>query len=140
MTVVVDTNVLPGMFATGHGYRPIADAWFDGIFVWAVSTEILLEYEEVLVQLKGHAMARRILALIERVGALQGNLHRVSPSFSFRTIPTDLNDDKFADCAIIADADHIITSDKHFSRLVGSGYKPQPIALEKFITRFLTPA
>lgn len=84
MTVVIDTNVLPGMFTTGHGYRPIAEAWFNGAFSWAVSTDILLEYEEVLVHMKGEAMSRRILALIEKIGAVHDNLRRISPSFFFR--------------------------------------------------------
>jgi len=138
MTVVIDTNVLPGMFTAGHCYRPIAEAWLNGIFSWAVSTDILLEYEEVLVNLKGLPTSRKILALIEMVGAVQGNLQHVSPSYNFRAIPTDRDDDKFADCAITSDADHIITGDKHFGQLIGSGYKPQPLTPEEFIARFLT--
>ena len=97
MTVVIDTNVLPGMFTTGHALRPIAVAWFFGRFSWAISTDILLEYEEVLGDMKGPAMCGRILALIENVGAARGNLRRISPSFFFRTISADRDDDKFAD-------------------------------------------
>lgn len=63
----------------------------------------------------------------------------MSPSFFFRTISADRGDDKFADCAIAADADYIITNDKHFAPLIGSGYKPQPITPEEFIVRFLVP-
>jgi uncharacterized protein len=121
----------------GHDYRPIAEAWFNGGFSWAVSTDILFEYEEVLAVLKGPAMARRILTLIEKVGELQGNLPRISPSYFFLTIPADRDDDKFADCAIAAATDHLITSDKHFASLIGSGYRPQPITPEDFIARFL---
>lgn len=138
MTVVIDTNVVPGMFTAGHEYRPIAEAWFNRGFSWAVSTDILFEYEEVLAALKGVAMAHRILALIERVGAEQGNLQRVSPSYFFLTIPADRDDDKFADCAITAAADHLVTNDKHFAPLTGSGYRPQPITPEDFIARFLS--
>ncbi len=138
MTVVIDTNVLPGMFTLGHDYRPIAEAWFCGVFSWAVSTDILLEYEEVLGRLKGDVITHRLLALIESVGALQGNLHYVSPSFFFRTISADRDDDKFADCAISADAELVITNDKHFSQLNQSGYKPQPITPEEFVDKILT--
>jgi predicted nucleic acid-binding protein len=42
--------------------------------------------------------------------------------------------------AIAASADYLITSDKHFNVLIGSGYKPQPVTPEEFITRFLTTA
>ncbi len=138
MTVVVDTNVLPGMFTTGHSYRPITLEWLAGRFVWALSADILLEYEEVLNLMKGPAMTRRILGLIESVGAARANLVHVSPSFFFRTIAADRDDDKFADCAIAAHADYIITSDKHFAPLIGSGFKPQPITPEDFINQFLT--
>ena len=62
----------------------------------------------------------------------------MSPSFFFRTISADRDDDKFADCAIAANADYIITSDKHFAPLIGSGYKPQSITPEEFISRHLT--
>ena len=45
MIVVIDTNVVLGMFTAGHRTRPIFSAWFDGRLRWALSTEILLEYE-----------------------------------------------------------------------------------------------
>jgi predicted nucleic acid-binding protein len=62
---------------------------------------------------------------------------QISPSFFFRTISADRDDDKFADCAITANADYIVTSDSHFRVLAGSGYRPQPITPELFIERFL---
>ena len=34
-------------------------------------------------------------------------------------------------------ASYIITSDKHFAALIGSGFKPQPITPEEFIARHL---
>ncbi|MEO5913852.1 MAG: hypothetical protein ABIS50_06440 [Luteolibacter sp.] len=52
----------------------------------------------------------------------------------------DRDDDKFADCAITADADFIVTSDSHFRVLNGSGYRPQPITPEAFIDRYLSEA
>ena len=55
----------------------------------------------------------------------------------FHTITGDPDDDAFADCAIAAEADYLITSDHHFAPLKGSGYKPQPITPEEFIRRFL---
>lgn len=60
-------------------------------------------------------------------------------SFRFRLIAADA-DNKFADCAIAAEADFIITEDRHFDALFGSGYKPQPISPGEFIRRFLREA
>lgn len=47
-------------------------------------------------------------------------------------------DDAFVDCAIVAEADLIITEDRHFETLRGSGYKPQPITPSEFIQRHLS--
>ena len=51
----------------------------------------------------------------------------------FNLITADPDDNKFADCAIAAEADFIITADQHFEVMRGSGYKPQPVTPEEFI-------
>ena len=140
MTVVIDTNAVSVMFRAGHPFHAILDEWTVGRFVWAVTTEILLEYEEVLSRLGQPGRARALLGAVEKVAEVRGNLLRVSPSFHFRLIIADPDDDKFADCAIAAEADHVITNDHHFDVLLGSGYKPQPIAPEEFIRRHLAGA
>lgn len=61
----------------------------------------------------------------------------VSPTYRFRLISADPDDDKFAECAIAAEAEWIITEDAHFNAMNGSGHKPQPIAPEDFIRRFV---
>ena len=48
-----------------------------------------------------------------------------------------ITEEKFADCAIAAGADYILTNDHHFDVLIGSGHKAQPIAPEEFIRRHL---
>ena len=46
MIVVIDTNTVLQALAAQNVFRPLMEAWFNGALVWAVSTEILLEYEE----------------------------------------------------------------------------------------------
>ena len=140
MTVVIDTNVMNGMFVTKHPHAIIRQAWYAGRFQWALSTDILQEYEEVLSRLRGAAKAEEILSIVMELGSRFDTVLQISPSFFFRTISADRDDDKFADCAIAANADYIITSDKHFAPLIGSGYKPQPITPDDFIAQHLTPA
>ena len=137
MTVVIDTNVVLGMAAASHPHAAILDVWLAGRLKWAVSTDILTEYDEILGRMKGPAKATQFLDFIQTWGAPQGTLPLISPSFFFRTIAADHDDDKFADCAIAAHADYLITHDKHFAPLIGSGLKPQPITPEDFITRYL---
>lgn len=76
----------------------------------------------------------RFLTLID---LLYGSVRQIGPDYRFHTIIGDPDDDAFADCAITADADFIITSDRHFDALNGSGYKPRPITPEEFIRRHL---
>ena len=106
--------------------------------MWAFSTDILLEYQEVITLRSGSARWRMLERLFDLVAAHRGNILRVSPSYQFRTISADRDDDKFAACAITAQAEWIITEDRHFQPIVGSGYKPQPITPEQFIARFLS--
>ena len=137
MIVVIDTNVLLPMLCTAHPFHEILKAWARGEFVMALTTEMLLEYEEIAKPRIGDRRWQEFLVLLERVAALRGNLLRVSPTFRFHTIPSDPDDNKFADCAIAAHADFVITGDQHFRPLAGAGYKPQPIAPEEFIRRHL---
>lgn len=137
MIVVVDTNVLLQALNQRHPFAVILDAWYAQRFIWAISTDILLEYQEVIIRRSGMARWQALERLLDLAAAYTANLRHVSPSFFFRTISADRDDDKFADCAITVDADFIITSDAHFRPLIGSGYRPQPTTPEEFIKQFL---
>ena len=69
----------------------------------------------------GALPSEEILSIVMELGSRFDTVIEISPSFFFRTISADRDDDKFADCAIAANADYIITSDKHFAPLIGSG-------------------
>ena len=45
------------------------------------------------------------------------NVVRVDAQYRFRLIAIDEDDNKFVDCAIVANADFIVSNDKHFSEL-----------------------
>ncbi len=121
MMVVLDTNVVLWALNQRHPFAVILNEWYAGRFVWALSTDILMEYREVIVRESGAARWRSLERLLDLAAAYRGNVQRVSPSFFFRTISADRDDDKFADCAIAANADFIVTSDTHFQPLIGSG-------------------
>lgn len=135
MIVVVDTNVVLGAFTEGHPHRPLLDAWLDRRLTRAVSTQILLEYEEILARCSGRERAASALRLIE-VMADAGQCRLITPHFRWRLITADPDDEKFADCAIAAEAERIVTEDAHFDALKNSGHKPRPIAPAEFISRF----
>ncbi len=140
MIVVLDTNVVLQALNQRHPFAIILTEWYAERFIWALSTDILMEYQEVIVRQSGSERWRSLARLLDLATTYSANIKHVSPSFFFRTISADRDDDKFADCAITANADFIVTSDAHFRPLIGSGYRPQPVAPEELISRLLPMA
>jgi len=138
MTVCIDTNVVLGMFGRAAPWLRLRQGLLAGEFIWALSNDILFEYEEIAAREISTAHATQIGLFIELARQTRGRIQLVTPDFRFLTIPADADDDKFADCAICAHADYIITFDKHFQPMLGSGYKPQPITPEDFIRLHLS--
>src|SRR5262245_17549320 len=104
MTVCLDTNVLLQAAKPGHEFEPIMLAWLSRRFLWAVSTEILAEYREILVRCSGQQRWERLSRVLDLAEQRGGMLLHVSPSFHFQVIASDMDDNKFSDCAITADA------------------------------------
>lgn len=137
MILCLDTNTVIQALAQLHPFHPILNAWVDGDVTWAVSTPVLLEYQEVLTRLSGPARWRKLALLMDLAELTSGNLPRVTPSFHFHIITADPDDNIFTDCAITAGADFLITEDSHFKPLSTAGYKPQLISPQEFISRFI---
>jgi len=136
MTVVLDTNVIFQGRAFSHPYHCILDACVEGRVKWAVSTTILAEYEEVIRRKERLSSWRDMERLMDLIDLTQGTLIHATPKFRFEVIHTDLDDNPFVDCAITANADYLITDDRHFAPLANAGYKPQPIKPLVFIDRY----
>ncbi len=137
MTVCLDTGVFLQIFGRKQPFRPILRALLDGQITLAVSTEILLEYQEIITRLSGAERWREVAALLELLAQLHGNIRQVGPQFRFNVISTDPDDNKFCDCAIAAEANYVITEDNHFDVLKSAGYKPKPIKPDAFIRQYL---
>jgi len=137
MRVCVDTNLLLQLFGRSHPYGRITDALQHGSLELAVSNEILLEYEETVAHLSGQSRWQTVELFLHGISRLHGTVFYIEPHFHFRLITVDPDDNKFVDCAIAAEADFILTFDRHFDALHGSGYKPKPIGPEEFIAKYL---
>ena len=137
MIFSLDTNVLLQARAKSHAYFPILDSWVAGKFTLAVSTGILLEYEEVIARTSGREHWHKFARLMDYVEITSGALLRVTPHYHFQVINHDPDDNKFTDCAITAAADYIVTEDRHFAPLANAGYHPQPITPVEFILQYL---
>jgi putative PIN family toxin of toxin-antitoxin system len=137
MTACLDTGVFLQIFGRKQPFYPILRALLDGRLILAVSTEILLEYQEVTTRLSGAERWRDMAALLDLLAQLHGNIRHVEPKFRFNLISTDPDDNKFCDCAIAAEANFVVTEDNDFNALKSAGYKPKPISPEEFIRQYL---
>ena len=137
MRVCIDTNALVQLFGRNQAGLPIREALLAGRIELAISNEILLEYQETITLLSGATRWQQVERFLTLLFYLNANVLFIEPHFRFAVITADPDDNKFSDCAIAAQADWIITSDRHFDALNGSGYKPRPITPELFVHQHL---
>ena len=113
MNVVLDTNVLLVSLPPRSPYRPIFEKLLDGLYTLVISNEILTEYEEKIAERYDAQTVRELLELF----VILPNVQHVTPYFRWYLIVSDPDDDKFADAAISANVDYLVTNDKHFNIL-----------------------
>lgn len=94
-------------------YHKIWTDVLDGNIQLCVNTEILNEYEEILSIKTTKEIARNVIETIARLSTT----YYQDTYFHFGLITADTDDNKFVDCAIAADAEYIVTNDKHFEVL-----------------------
>ncbi|WP_254245083.1 putative toxin-antitoxin system toxin component, PIN family [Hymenobacter sp. BRD67] len=85
------------------------DALLDKRFTLCVTTEILLEYGEIIARQMGDQYFYDTMMTLENLA----NLERVTPRFRFNLLH-DPDDNKFVDCAIAANAVCIVSHDRDF--------------------------
>jgi len=90
----------------------------------------------VVTRLSGKPAWLKFARLLDLVDLTSSGLVRVTPSFRFHVIGEDPDDNLFTDCAITANAEYLITEDRHFLPLESAGYFPKPIKPQVFIDRF----
>jgi putative PIN family toxin of toxin-antitoxin system len=108
--VVLDTNVLLAALPHTSKSHVIFLALIEGTYEACLTSDILNEYEEVF-QRKANA---QVAALALDVLEILPNLVLVNKYYFWQLISADPDDNKFVDCAIAANADFIVTDDRHF--------------------------
>ncbi len=106
-------KLLFAILPKGSRYRPIFDAYRQGKFGLAISTEILNEYAEIFSQRMTAEISDNIVSLILK----QPNTLKTEIYYRWLLITADYDDNKFVDTAVSANADYIVTVDKHFNVL-----------------------
>ena len=111
--IVLDTNCLLMSLPKISPYRVLWDSFLKGEIVFCVSNEIIEEYLETQTQKVGAKIANNVIELIIN----RTNVEFVEPTFRFELIKSDVDDNKFVDCAIVAGALCIVSNDAHFKVL-----------------------
>lgn len=132
LRIVLDTNILLVSLPTHSKYHWVFEGLLKEDFDLLVSNEILTEYAEQIIQRYGLAETEAQLDFL----VLLPNVQLINPSFRWHLIHQDPDDNKFVDCAIAANADFIVTHDKHFRVLDAVTFPPiQVITLDQFEQR-----
>lgn len=132
--VVLDTNCLLQSISRRSRYYPVWRSFIDGVYDLCVTTEILEEYEEIISRYTSMVIGRMVAEAILRAN----NVHRVDARFRFGLITADFDDNKFVDCAIVSNADFIVTNDAHFNVLADIPFpKVRVRTIDEFLSDFM---
>ena len=132
MKVVLDTNVLLVSISRKSSYFPIFDAFLNGSIQLCVTTDILNEYAEMLSSKFHPNVMYNIMQAIEK----SPDVHLITKYYNWRLIKNDPDDDKFVDCTVAANADYLVTNDKHFNVLDSVIFPPvNLISVEEFLKK-----
>ncbi len=129
MKIVVDTNILLVCISPRSTANWLWQDILSGAFEVYVTTDILLEYSEIIDRNMGAEVAEAALDLLSELP----NVHLVQKYYFWQLIETDPDDNKFVDCAIAAGAHYLVSNDKHFKELQKYPYfNVQLVRLEEF--------
>lgn len=130
---VIDTNCLLASHNRNSPFHRLYELFVSETFEWILSNEILTEYEEVLTQQYSAATAQRITEIL---------LNAPSTSFQeayykWQLAEADPDGNKFVDVAIAANADYLVTNDRHFEVLSQLEFPRVPVvSLREFLSSF----
>lgn len=130
MRVVLDTNIILASFSRHSPYRLVMDAFRSRAFSLCLTTEILLEYEEKLHK----KFSKEAASLFMEALPDRSNVEWVNIYYKWNLVYPDLDDNKFVDCAIAANADYLVTNDRDYLPLKKLGFPKMTILrIDEFI-------
>jgi uncharacterized protein len=115
--VVLDTNVLLVSISSKSKLHWIFRNLLDSNYILCLTTDILLEYAEIIEQQMGVLASENALGVLENLK----NVAFITNYYKFNLLK-DEDDNKFVDCAIASNADFIISHDSDFNILKTIGF------------------
>ena len=113
MRVVIDTNCLIASIPAKNPEYWLYLAFRQKAFDWHISNEILLEYEETITNFYSPLTAELVINIL----LTASNVIRSEAFIRWNLIINDSDDNKFADLAVSANVNYLITNDHHFDIL-----------------------
>lgn len=127
--IVLDTNCLLQIIARHSKNYFLWKGFLNGDYNLCYTTEILEEYEEILSMKATPLIAELVIEIIKQAS----NSIAVDAHYHWNLITQDVDDNKFVDCAIVANADFIVSEDRHFKELEHIDFpKVVVVRLEEF--------
>lgn len=111
--IVLDTNCLLMSLNSRSPYFKIWQDFKAGKFTLCFSTEMLMEYEEIIASKTSPQIASNVINAI----LVRSNTFKVDVRFHFQLIEADPDDNKFVDCAVRCGARYIVSEDHHYDIL-----------------------
>ncbi|MDQ2772404.1 MAG: putative toxin-antitoxin system toxin component, PIN family [Bacteroidota bacterium] len=128
--VVVDTNCLLASLNRNSPFHRLYELFASESFEWVLSNEILTEYEEIPAAHYSATTAQRVTEILLNAP----NTSFQEAYFKWQLIEADPDDNKFVDVAIAANADYLLTNDRHFEVLRQIDFPRVPlIGLQAFL-------
>ena len=128
-SIVLDTNCLLQIISRRSKNHSLWESFLAGEYCLCYTTEILEEYEEILCQKTNPVVASMLIEIICQAP----NARRIDARFRWNLITEDPDDNKFVDCAAFANADFIVSDDRHFKVLEHVDFpKVVVVRLEEF--------
>ncbi len=132
--IVLDTNCLLQILGANSRFHYLWEKFLDEEYTLCVSTDILMEYEEILRQKASPVVAEMFMKVIHHAE----NVLRKDPFYRLSLIQSDPDDNKFVDCAFACQAEYIVTNDTHFSVLSSIPFPHIEVkSLETFAREYL---
>jgi len=110
LKIVIDTNIFIAIISRKSPFRWIFDCLINGKIRLCVSNEILFEYREILARKTNEKIAENVIEFL----SISPFVDKTEIYFNFQLIVEDEDDNKFVDCAVSANAECLVSNDKHF--------------------------
>ncbi len=128
--VVLDTNCLLASLSKRGEYYSVWKGLQEGKYTLCVSTEIILEYQEIIARKTNEFIAENVVQTLLNCK----NVVCFEPTFRMGLIENDEDDNKFVDCAIAAGACFIVSEDRHYDVLEKIPFpKVDVVKLKEFV-------